>query len=102
LPHPLFVAVAVGTVTPRVTDEDGPRWELELSELGLDTFVLEHSLFNSEELLVVSTRVAGRSQTDVVLHSLCGQIHHGLVEFVLANVLAKTIRGRTLIAIQSS
>lgn len=71
------------TVNPRVTNDDGALWKLELGDFFLNARVRQSSLLNGNNFLAITVGVNIDAKSDVTFDLTSGHIDHGLVEAVL-------------------
>lgn len=71
------------TVNPGVCYNHGPFGELQFGDLGLDVWVRQQRLLDSNNLLSISVCMYERPELDINLDLVLGQVDDGLVEIVL-------------------
>lgn len=64
----VIVVDAVGSIDPRVADNDGSLGELELGNLRLDLGVFNGNLFNGDNLVAIGVCVEVGSQAHIALN----------------------------------
>lgn len=79
----MMKSIKDGTVIPRIAENGCASRQIELGNLGFDTFIFQGNLLHQDDLLGVSRPVDIRTQTKIALHNLTGEIDNGLVDFVL-------------------